>query len=125
LDRRIGHDHLTDLLQGQESACLRRERRGRGRQVSSASVADPVIVPASERIPNRSRTGATLIGSSPPATATISWLRKLSGLAARRKPAPEKNSAPGARFSDSLDRISSQPDVLLLKALFQAFLELN
>src|SRR5207249_7409930 len=41
------------------------------------------------------------------------------------KSAPEKNSAPGARFSDSLDRISGQPDVLLLKALFQAFLELK
>src|SRR5206468_5612883 len=102
LCQRNGFDHRTDLLQGQESACLRRERRGRDRQVSSASIEEPVIVPASERIPNRSRTGATLIGSSPPAPATISWLRKLSGLAARRKSAPEKNSAPGARFSDSL-----------------------
>ena len=32
---------------------------------------------------DRSGTGATLIGSSPPAPATISWPRKLSGLAAR------------------------------------------
>jgi len=36
--QRNGFDHRTDLLQGQES-------------VSSASVADPVIVPASERTP--------------------------------------------------------------------------
>src|SRR5204862_5380613 len=50
--QRNGFDHRTDLLQGQES-------------VSSASIEEPVIVPASERIPNRSGTGATLIGSSP------------------------------------------------------------
>ena len=50
--QRNGFDHRTDLLQGQES-------------VSSASIEEPVIVPASERIPNRSVTGATLIGSSP------------------------------------------------------------
>src|SRR5258706_15844790 len=36
------------------------------------------MVPASERIPNRSGTGSTLIGSSPPAPATISWPRKAS-----------------------------------------------
>ena len=70
--QRNGFDHRTDLLQGQES-------------VSSASIEEPVIAPASERIPNRSGTGATLIGSSPPAPATISWPRKLSGLAARSK----------------------------------------
>src|SRR5260370_22031399 len=35
--QRNGFDHRTDLLQGQESACLRRERRGRGRQVSEAA----------------------------------------------------------------------------------------
>src|SRR6266481_5717295 len=46
--------------------------------VSSASIEEPVIVPASERIPNRSGTGATLIGSSPPAPATISWPRGAS-----------------------------------------------
>src|SRR5437867_363308 len=60
-----GFDHRTDLLQGRES-------------VSSASIAEPVIVPAGERIPNRSRTGATLIGSSPSAPATISWPRGAS-----------------------------------------------
>src|SRR5713101_4077720 len=70
--QRNGFDHRTDLLQGQES-------------VSSASIEEPVSIPASERIPNRSGTGATLIGSSPPAPATISWPRKLSGLAARSK----------------------------------------
>src|SRR2546426_2527044 len=47
--RRNGFDHRTDLLQGQES-------------VSSASIEDPVIVPASERIPKRSGTGSMLIG---------------------------------------------------------------
>src|SRR5207247_2961039 len=47
--QRNGFGHRTDLLQGQES-------------VSSASIEEPVIVPASERIPNRSGTGATLIG---------------------------------------------------------------
>jgi len=30
--------------------------------VSSASIEEPVIVPASERIPNRSGTGAPLMG---------------------------------------------------------------
>src|SRR5437899_12550876 len=75
--QRNGFDHRTDLLQGQES-------------VSSASVAEPVIVRASERIPNRSGTGATLIGSSPPAPATISWPRKLSGLAARSKSSEQR-----------------------------------
>src|SRR5436309_16054060 len=63
--QRNGFDHRTDLLQGWES-------------VSSASIEDPVIVPASERMPKRSGTGATLIGSSPPAPATISWPRKLT-----------------------------------------------
>src|SRR2546427_9944715 len=58
--RRNGFDHRTDLLQGQES-------------VSSASIEEQVIVPASERIPNRSGAGATLIGSSPPVPAQISW----------------------------------------------------
>src|SRR6266404_9607624 len=38
--QRNGFDHGTDLLQGQGS-------------VSSASIEDPVIVPAIERIPNR------------------------------------------------------------------------
>src|SRR2546426_11274670 len=60
--QRNGFDHRTDLLQGWES-------------VSSASIEEPVIVPASERIPNRSGTGATLIDSSPPAPATMSWPR--------------------------------------------------
>src|SRR5437899_7720779 len=60
--QRNGFDHRTDLLQGEES-------------VSSASIEEPVIVPASERMPNRSGTGASLIGSSPPAPATISWPR--------------------------------------------------
>src|SRR3989442_11295736 len=49
-----------------------------GSGTSSASIEDPVIVPASERIPNRSGTGSTLIGSSPPAPATISWPRGAS-----------------------------------------------
>src|SRR5438132_11498513 len=62
--QRNGLDHRTDLLQGAK--------------VSSASIEDPVIVPASERIPNRSGTGATLIGSSPPAPATTSWPRGAS-----------------------------------------------
>src|SRR5438876_10246939 len=75
--QRNGLDHRTDLLQGWES-------------VSSASIEEPVIVPASERIPNRSGTGSTLIGSSPPAPATISWPRKLSGLAARSKSSEQR-----------------------------------
>src|SRR2546425_4399130 len=61
-----------------------------GSGTSSASIEDPVIVPASERIPNRSGTGSTLIGSSPPAPATISWPRKLSGLAARSKSSEQR-----------------------------------
>src|SRR5437899_1333738 len=78
--QRNGFDHRTDLLQGQES-------------VSSASIEDSVIVPAIERIPNGSGTGATLIGSSPPAPATISWPRGASlvppwGFILRLAPAP-------------------------------------
>src|SRR5207302_907307 len=46
--------------------------------VSSASIEDPVIVPAIERVPKRSGTGLTLIGSSPPTPATISWPRGAS-----------------------------------------------
>src|SRR2546426_12108408 len=40
--------------------------------------AEPVIVPAIERIPNRSGTGLTPIGSFPPAPATMSWSRGAS-----------------------------------------------
>ena len=40
--------------------------------MSSASIEDPGIVPAIERIPKRSGTGSTSIGSFPPAPATIS-----------------------------------------------------
>src|SRR5881296_469261 len=48
------------------------------------------MVPAIERMPNRSGTGSRLIGSSPPAPATISWPRKLSGLAARSKSSEQR-----------------------------------
>ena len=47
--QRNGFDHRADSLQGQES-------------VSFASIGEPVMVPAIERIPKRSGTGATLIG---------------------------------------------------------------
>jgi len=79
--QRNGFDHWTDSLQGQES-------------VSSASFAGPVIVPAIERMPKRSGTGLTLIGPSPPAPATMSLPRKLSGLAEWSKSTKKRSQAP-------------------------------
>jgi hypothetical protein len=51
----------------------------------------------------------------------------LWGASARQRHAVSIISSPKAKraASDSLDRISGQPDVLLLEALFQAFLESN
>jgi hypothetical protein len=50
--------------------------------VSFAFIEDPVIVPAIERIPKRSGTGLTLIGSFPAAPATMSWPRGAGARAA-------------------------------------------
>src|SRR5207248_2015646 len=46
--------------------------------VSSASIGDPVIVPAIERMPKGGGTEFTSIGSSPPPPATMSWPRGAS-----------------------------------------------